>query len=105
MWGSEIVSLALLAYYYVFSPFFYQGIIKYIATCNKFPAKSEEILVSVSLSEPHIFLARKKSVFEFPPSAPALLSLFFLARSTTIDGHRNPIALPSITQFFSATKR
>jgi hypothetical protein len=88
--GLQNCELGITAYYY------------YLHTnrCNKFPAKSKEILISVSLSEPHIFLAWEDSEFEFPPSAPALLSLFFLARSTTIDGHRNPIALPSITQFF-----
>ena len=93
MWGSEIVSLALLAYYYYL----------YTNRCNKFPAKSEEILTSVACLS-HTFSWRgENSEFEFHPSAPALLSLFFLARSTTINGHRNPIALPSITQFFSPT--
>ena len=68
-----------------------------------FPAKSEEILIFVSSAEPHIFWRAEKIwnlEFELPPFALALLSLFFLARSMTIDGHRNPIALPSITQIF-----
>ena len=53
-----------------------------------FPAKSEEILISVSSAEPHIFWRAEKIrnlEFELPPFALALLSLFFLARLTKIE--------------------
>ena len=68
-----------------------------------FPAKSEEILASVSLSEPHIFLARGKFGIRNSSLCACSPLIVFLARPTTIDGHRNSIALPSLTQFFSPT--
>ena len=52
--------------------------------------------------EPHISWRGENSEFE-SPSAPVIV--FFLARPTKIDGHRNSIALPSLTQFFSPSKR
>jgi hypothetical protein len=83
MWGSEIVSLALLAYYY------------YLHVMS-FPQKAKKFS-SLCLSEATHFLGTLKFGIRICACPPLIV---FLARSTTIDSHRNPIALPSITQFF-----
>ena len=71
-------------------------------TCDMFPAKSEEFLTPITCVS-LTFSGAKIRNFEFLPSAPSSPPIVFLARSTTIDSHRNPVALPSITQFFSPT--
>ena len=60
-----------------------------------FPAKSEEILASVSLSEPHIFLAREDLEFEIPPYLCACSPLIVFLGS--FDNDRQPLQSDCIT--------